>query len=340
MFMPKRVTAAIAGVAALALGLVGCSPSERDSTQGAKSAQSTAGTQSAQQSQAAEGNFPVTVASGVEGEGEEITLDEAPTKIVSLSPTSTEILFGIGAGEQVIAADEYSTYPTDAPKVDGLSGYNLNAESVIGYDPDLVVLSQDKPEFLEALKAVEIPVLVMPAAKTIDQVYDQIERLGAATGHVGDAVEVVANMQSDIDAAVASVPAEIREAGLTYYHEVSGDYYSVTDSTFLGNIYGLFGLKSIATGDKDYPQLSAEAIIDANPDLIFRANHKSENISVEDVAKRPGWDTIAAVKNGVIIDLDEDIASRWGTRVSQLVQMIAEELNAHAEALEKEAAAA
>lgn len=308
----SRSRSLLAGAAALvvsALALTGCASDGEEARGGADSG--------------GEGNFPVSVATGPAGSGQELTLDERPERIVSLSPTATESLFAIDADDQVVAVDEYSYYPAEAPVDEGLSGYRTSVEAVLAHDPDLVVIAMEEDSLLQGMAAVDVPVLFMPPAANLDDAYAQIETLGAATGNVGGAAEVVRDMSREIGEAVQSVPAEIRDAGLSYYHEVSSDHYSITDDTFLGTVYGQFGLESIATGDAEYPQLNAEAIVGANPDLIFLANSTSESMTAEDVAARPGWSEITAVKEGRIEALDGDLASRWGPRLPEFVRSIA-----------------
>lgn len=308
----SRSRSLLAGAAALvvsALALAGCASDGEEARSGADSG--------------GEGNFPVSVATGPAGSGQELTLDERPERIVSLSPTATESLFAIDADDQVVAVDEYSYYPAEAPVDEGLSGYRTSVEAVLAHDPDLVVIAMEEDSLLQGMAAVDVPVLFMPPAANLDDAYAQIETLGAATGNVGGAAEVVRDMSREIGEAVQSVPAEIRDAGLSYYHEVSSDHYSITDDTFLGTVYGQFGLESIATGDAEYPQLNAEAIVGANPDLIFLANSTSESMTAEDVAARPGWSEITAVKEGRIEALDEDLASRWGPRLPEFFRSIA-----------------
>lgn len=316
----RRVIGVFASLAAASAVLAGCSSNTNVEA-------NSAGPVSA-------GDFPVTVVSGDAQNGEDITIDSEPTRIVSLSPSVTEVLFDIGAGDQVVAVDEFSTYPEEAPLVDGLSGYMPNLESVLTYDPDLVVVSEYDESLATGLEAVDVPMLIIPAANDLDGVYEQVKRLGTATGNADDAEATVENMQASIANAIDSVPSEVKDAGLKYYHELDATYYSITDHTFLGNIYGLFGLSSIAENtDTDYPQLSAEAIIDANPDLMFFANLDSEGMSYEDVSDRPGWDSIKAVRNRALISLNEDLASRWGTRTADLIELIANDLKAKADTL-------
>ncbi|MFD6895763.1 ABC transporter substrate-binding protein [Rhodococcus sp. NPDC060086] len=274
-----------AGVAALALVIVGCSSGDdaaSDSTAPAESG--------------------------------------TPQAIVSLSPTTTEMLYAVGAGEQVIAVDDQSDYPEGVP-VTELSGYNPNVEAILGYDPDLVVATDDNGDLVAGLGNAGVEVLLLPAAVTLDDTYAQLEQVGAATGHVADAAELVAQMQTEIDEIVASVPE--RETPLRYYHELDNTFYSVTDDTYIGEIYSMLGLTSIATGGDGYPQLSSEYIVEQNPDLIFLADSQCCGVTPETVAERAGWAELTAVRDGQVHVLDEDIASRWGARVVDLVRELA-----------------
>lgn len=314
--LARAVGSALCGIAIAAAALVGCSSGEGETaSNSAKNADTTQ-------------NFPVTVKSGVSGEGESVTLEQKPERIVSLSPTATEVLYAIGAGEHVVAVDKHSNYPAGTPIVDGLSGFKSNLEAVVAHDPDLVVVSREDDTFVAGLHTAKIPVLVLPAAKKLDDVYSQIERLGAATGHIADATLRVSEMQSDIESAVKTVPESIKDAHLSYYHEISSKLYAAADSSFIGQVYALFGMRSIASGAKDYPQLTNEAVIDANPDVIFQANQGSEKITPQDLAARPGWNTINAVRTGAIVQLDQDLAARWGTRLPLLIKQVAEQLAA------------
>ena len=254
---------------------------------------------------------------------------DVPTRIVSLSPTHTEMLFAIGAGDQVIAVDDQSNFPAEAlDKPHDLSGYEPNVEAIAALKPDLVVIGDDFNNLTDQLGALGITVWSGPSAQTFDDIYTQVEQLGAATGHVGEAAELVSQIQTGIDDAVKSAP-KLTDAP-SYYHELDNTLYSVTSNTFIGKVYSLFGLQNIADtaeAGNDYPQLSAEFIVGQNPDLIFLADTKCCQQDAAAVAARDGWADIAAVKNGNVIALDDDIASRWGPRIVDLVQAIADALN-------------
>jgi iron complex transport system substrate-binding protein len=267
---------------------------------------------------ATDGGFPVEV-SDFNGA---VTIEAMPERIVSLSSTGTEMLFAIGAGEQVVAVDEFSTYPPEAPITD-LSGFTPNLEAIVGYEPDLVVISFDPGELVSGLEAVGVPALLLPTAMSLEDSYTQLEVLGAATGHVGKAAEVVAQMQADIDEIVATTTIP---AGVTFYHEVDATLFSASSNSFLGQIYGLLGMTNIADeADIDgngFPQLASEYIVSQDPDIIYLAD-VDFGVTPESLSGRPGWAEMTAVQSGAIVPLEAYLASNWGPRVVGLLELIA-----------------
>jgi ABC-type Fe3+-hydroxamate transport system substrate-binding protein len=245
-----------------------------------------------------------------------------PKRIVSLSPTATEMLFAVGAGSQVVAVDSNSNYPKEAPKTD-LSAYQPNLEAIAGYKPDLVVYSDDPGELAAGLAKLGIPAMAEPAATGLDGTYAQIDQLGRATGHEAEAARLTASMKAEIAKIVA---AGRPERHLTYYHELDKNLYTATSKTFIGQLYSLLGLENVADlADKDksgYPQLSAEYVVKADPDLIFLADTKCCGQSARTVAARDGWDQITAVRSDGVVELDDDVASRWGPRVVDFLKII------------------
>lgn len=251
-----------------------------------------------------------------------VTVPARPKRIVSLSPTHTETLFAIGAGPQVVAVDDYSNHPSNAPRTK-LSGFKPNAEAVIAYKPDLVVVSDDLNGIVKALEKVKVPVLLEPAPTDLNEAYDEINDLGQATGHTAEAKKLTADMRASIQKTVA---ASAKAKSLTFYHELDNKLHSVTSKTFVGQVYGLFGLRNIADkADKasgGYPQLSREYLLKQDPDLIFLADTKCCGQSAASLAERPGWSDLDAVKHKGVIELDDDIASRWGPRLPEFVKTI------------------
>ena len=248
-----------------------------------------------------------------------------PQRIISLSPTATESLFAIGAGPQVVAVDDQSDYPKNAPKTT-LSGFTPNVEAIAGYKPDLVVVSYDPNNLVSTLKGLGIQVLVQDAAKTLNDAYAQIVQLGQVTGHVKKANYVVATMKKRIAELVAKGTRRAR--GLTVFHELGPDLYSVTSNTFVGRVYSLFGLKNIADAadtatSGGYPKLSAEYVVSQSPDILVLADIACCGQTPQKVAARPGWSTVKAVRSSTIVRIDDSIASRWGPRIVNFVRAVA-----------------
>ena len=255
---------------------------------------------------------------------------DQPERIVSLSPTATEILFAIGAGDQVVAVDDQSNFPPEAPTTD-LSGFEPNLEAITELDPDLVVASDDLGGLVDGMEAVDVSVILQPAAVTLDDTYEQIAELGEVTGNAEEAAELSASMQAEIDEITEQVGDA--GAGLSYYHELDDLFFSATSGTFIGQIYGLLGLENIADAADDgsgFPQLSQELIIESDPDLIFLADTVCCGQDAATVAARPGWESIAAVTDGGVVELNDDVASRWGPRVVDFLQVVADAVTARA----------
>jgi iron complex transport system substrate-binding protein len=260
-----------------------------------------------------------------------------PTCIVSLSPTATETLFAIGAGKQVQAVDDDSDYPTTGLPKKRINSLNPSVEAVIGIckattsdkspKPDLVVISYDVNEIQQKLTAVGVKVLNQEPPTNVDGALAQIEQLGTLTGHVKSADKLAASIKATIAADIASVPKH-RGKILTAYYELSiKPYYSLTSSTFVGALLKSLGVTNIAdsqntSADAGYPELSNEYIVSANPKVIFLADTVSGGQSTSTVAKRPGWSKIAAVQDHEVIGLNDDIASRWGPRLSVLMNQL------------------
>jgi iron complex transport system substrate-binding protein len=263
--------------------------------------------------------FPVTVQTA----NGPVTITKRPTRIVSLSPTATEDLFAVGAGKQVVAVDDQSDYPKNAPKTK-LSGFTPNAEAVAAYNPDLVILSNDRA-FVGQLQKLGMTVLYEPAANTIAEAYDEIRQIAKATGHAAAGTAVVRGMQRKITTAIRSVPKSNRH--LTVFHELGPDYYSATSDTFIGKVYKLFGFRNIAdaadTSHTGYPQLSGEYILSANPQLVVLSDSVCCAQNASTVAARPGWSGVAAVKSKRVIPVDDSVASRWGPRLVDFIRAVA-----------------
>jgi iron complex transport system substrate-binding protein len=250
-----------------------------------------------------------------------------PKRIISLSPSATEILYAIGSGKQVIAVDDLSNYPSEAPMTK-LSAFNPNVEALLNYKPDLIILNADATKALEvkaALEKLKIKVFLERAPKTLREAYLEITALGRATGKISGAQSVVSDMKRKIAAAVKSGRTSKK---ISFFHELDNSLYTATSDTFIGKVYKDFNLINIAdpaaTADSaGYPQLQSEFVIKSNPKIVFLADAQYGE-SLATLTKRPGWSGIAAVKNQNVVSLPDDIPSRWGPRLVDFYQFIAD----------------
>lgn len=318
MKTPRTIRTPVVAALASLLVLAGCGSDDGDSDRADDPVETPGTADGTDSSTSDDGGFPVTVtpANG------EVTIDARPERIVVLAPSLTETVFAIGAGDQVIAVDEMSNFPEDAPVTD-LSGYEPNIEAIADQEPDLVIASDSPDDLVSGLGTVGVPVLMLPAAGDLDEAFAQIELVGVATGHADAAADLVEELQERVDTAIERVPDG---DPVTYFHELDDTLYTVTSSTFIGQMYGLAGFENIADdADPDghgYPQISDEALIEADPDAIFLADVDCCGQSAETVSKRAGWSEMTAVANGAIFELDDDIASRWGPRIVDLLEQL------------------
>jgi iron complex transport system substrate-binding protein len=266
--------------------------------------------------------YPLTISSG----GYSTTIAKKPTRIISLSPSATESLFEIGAGKQVLAVDSYSNFPKSAPITD-LSAFEPNVEAIIALKPDLVVLSVDAMKSMvvkEALEKLKIPVLMEKAPETLAQAYKEIEVLGEVTDHTSEAKKVTFKMAALIKSIINRTKKTVK---ITFFHELDNTLYSVTSDTFIGKVYKDFGLINIAdkaagADSYGYPQLSAEYLLKADPDVIFLADAEYGE-SAATVKARAGWSGITAVTKKNVFALPNDIPSRWGPRLVDFYRYVA-----------------
>jgi iron complex transport system substrate-binding protein len=308
--MPRTATARVTAILIAVATVVGGCGDDTDTASSETAAAPPAGADEA---------FPVVVTA----DNGAVELEEQPERIVSLSPSLTELLFAIEAGDQVVAVDRHSDFPAGTPVTD-LSGFKPNVEAIGGYEPDLVVVAGDRDGVVAALDTLGIPTLLLPRSASLDDVYRQIDVLGAATGHPDAAGTLADDLRSELERLRASVPERDRQ--LRYFYELSDDLYTVTSDTFIGELLGLAGMTSIADAVNDtaggFPRLSAEYVLDADPDLIFLAHTDGTGQDPAEVAARPGWDELQAVRNDAVVVLDSDISSRSGPRIVELLAAV------------------
>ena len=271
--------------------------------------------------QAAATKYPLTVKFG----GYTTKIAKKPTKIISLSPSATEIFFAIGAKSQILAVDNLSNYPAGTPMSE-ISAFEPNVEAILAKKPDLVLLSIDStkaPQIRNALVKLGIPVLMEKAPATLNDVYAENTLLGRVTDRSDGAAKLNASMAKSIKVVLAKAK---KSSKIRIFHELDDTYYSVTSNTFIGRVYKDFGAVNIADAasgadSSGYPQLSAEYLLKSDPQVIFLADAQY-GTTAESVSKRAGWSQISAVKNQKIVELPADIPSRWGPRLVDFYKLI------------------
>jgi iron complex transport system substrate-binding protein len=271
--------------------------------------------------QAAATKYPITVKFG----GYTTKIVKKPTKIISLSPSATEIFYAVGAGSQILAVDNLSNYPANAP-VSEISAFEPSVEAILAKKPDLVLLSIDStkaPQIRNALVKLGIPVLMEKAPATLKDVYAENTLLAKVTDRQAGAVKLNASMAKSIKEILAKAK---KSSKIRIFHELDDTYYSVTSNTFIGKVYKDFGAVNIADAaagadNSGYPQLSAEYLLKSDPQVIFLADAQY-GVTADSVSKRAGWSQISAVKNKKIVELPADVPSRWGPRLVDFYKLI------------------
>ncbi len=271
--------------------------------------------------QAATTKYPLIIKFG----GYTTKIAKKPTKIISLSPSATEIFYAIGVKSQILAVDNLSNYPAGTP-ISEISAFEPSVEAILAKKPDLVLLSIDStkaPQIRNALTKLGIPVLMEKAPATLQDVYAENTLLGRVTDRAAGAAKLNASMAKSIKDIVSKAK---KSSKVRIFHELDDTYFSVTSNTFIGKVYKDFGAINIADAaagadNSGYPQLSAEYLLKSDPQVIFLADAQY-GVTADSVSKRAGWSQISAVKNKKIVELPPDIPSRWGPRLVDFYKLI------------------
>ena len=256
-----------------------------------------------------------------------VRITNVPQRIISLSPSTTELLFAIGAGSQVVGATQHCNYPREAatlPRVGGGTLESLSREKIVDMEPDLVVCKWDNHEpLIDMLERFDIPVLAF-GPETLDELYKEALVLGRVTRCEAGAGELVAEMRRRVDsmtALVGSIPAENRR---TVFYEVWDEpLMSAGPNSFIGELLQLAGLRNIFSDTViRYPKVSAEVVVARNPDVILSPTTHATTVSREKILKRQGWNDVTAVREEQVFLIDGDQVSRCGPRLVDALEDI------------------
>lgn len=258
--------------------------------------------------------------------GREVVIEHKPERIVSLAPSKTEMLFALGLGEYMVGVSEYCDYPDaalDKPKAGSFSQPNI--EQIVALDPHLIVAVPLQEEELARLMELDLPVLVL-SPDTVEEIYHSLRQLGEATGVVEEAHLLVEQMQTRIGE-VSDRVAELSqgERKRVYYEVYADPLMSVGSTSVIHELIEQAGGDNIfADVDTAYPKISAEAVVDRDPDVIIFPNfHGTEGFLADEIYSRPGWDATTAVKQERVVGIDPDIISRSGPRVVEAIEQLA-----------------
>ncbi|MBN1426734.1 MAG: cobalamin-binding protein [Anaerolineae bacterium] len=260
--------------------------------------------------------------------GRSVTIDACPERIISLAPSITEMLYAIGAGEQVVGRTDYDNYPPEVeevPVVGGFDSASISVETILNLEPDLVIGgSVHHADLAKTLEDAGITVIVVEP-ESIAAIIETMQTLGAITGHGDEADAAVAGMQMRINAVtekIATIPENDRP--LVFYEVWHEPLMTASNQTFIGELITLAGGINIFSDlEEAYPTISAEEIIEQNPDVILGPSSHGDQLIAEMIAARPGWASLAAVQDEAIYIVDGDIISRAGPRVVDALEAIA-----------------
>lgn len=262
--------------------------------------------------------FPLTIADAL---GRSVTFERAPQRIVSIVPSNTEVLFALGLGDRVVAVDAFSDFPPDAADKPRVGDYlNPDIEGMVGAEPDVVLAAASHDAtVLPALERVGVPVVAIEP-DSVDGVLASIELIGQIAG----VPDRAATLSCDLAGRIAAVEAAVAEAERPrVFFEISADLYTVGPGSYIDDLIGRAGGANIAAdADSAWPQLSAEAVVAADPEVILLVDDVP-GAAAEAVAARPGWSDVAAVRSGRIAVLAADPVVRPGPRLADGLEEMA-----------------
>jgi iron complex transport system substrate-binding protein len=263
--------------------------------------------------------YPLTVPGT---DGRSVTFLGAPGRIVSLSPGHTEILYAVGAGGQLAGTDRFSDYPEAAKALPKIDYSNPNMEALVALRPDLLIASGRQRNQVPAFEQAGLRVLLLEEPGSVAGVLERIRLLGRITGHPEEGETLASRLQERVTAVTDRLTGV--SGGPRVYHEIDPKLYSAAPSSFVGDLYVLLKAQNIApSGGNSFPQLTAEAIIRADPEVIVLGDGIFPGGTPEEVKRRPGWSTISAVRNNRVYPVDDNTVSRPGPRVVDGLEQVA-----------------
>lgn len=268
-------------------------------------------------------SFPMTVTDFL---GHEVYIEERPVRIISMTPSITEILFALHLEDRIIAVTDYCNYPEAVVTKESVGGLDVGLEPILAKDPDLVVCTtMNTKETMERLKELGYPVLVIES-NSFDDIFPSISLIGEATGQIEEAQDLLGRMKRDLEELEAKLKG-VEEPTLVFYEVWDDPLMSVNKDTFIGEILTLAGGHSIThEAASAYPIVSIETLIDRNPEVyIIPTGHGAVQLS--DLDSRVGFDELDAIINNRVYVVDQDAITRPGPRIIQGLEILAKILH-------------
>lgn len=272
--------------------------------------------------QVEEATFPLTM---TDVTGNDITLEAPPERIISLIPSNTEILFGLGLNDEIVGVNDYDDFPAEAADKEKVGSTEFNIEQIIALSPDIVFAHESGIASLkgaiEQLEAADVKVYVVANADNFNETYTTIEQLGRATGKSSEAEKMIANMKTKTE----EVQAKLKDVeSKKVFVETSDEpeIYTPGKNTFMQEMLDMIHAENIAADTSDWYKIDAEQIIAKNPDVIVVTYNYVPDILTK-IPQRAGFDTITAVKNNAIVQVDENMTSRQGPRLADGLEELA-----------------
>ena len=262
-----------------------------------------------------------------DGLGREVTLKGPAQHVVSLAPSNTEILFAIGAGDQVVGRDQLSDFPDAAKSVTDIGSTfdALNTEKIVSLKPDLVLAAEiNTPEQVKQLEDLGLTVYYLKNPLTLEEMYKNLETVAKLTGHVQEAATLIESLKQRVAAVDAKI-APISSRPNVFYELDATDPakpYTAGKGTFITQLIDRAGGHNIAADLDGYPQMSLEQVVAADPAFIILGDARY-GVSPESIAQRPGWENLTAVKNGQVLPFNDDLVSRPGPRLVDALEELA-----------------
>ncbi|MFJ7934266.1 ABC transporter substrate-binding protein [Sporosarcina sp. NPDC096371] len=276
-----------------------------------------------QEDVASQKDFPLTITDAV---GNEITLEKAPETIVSMQSSNTEILFALGLNTEVIAVSDYDNYPAEALEKEKIGGQQFDVEKIVAMNPDIVFAHEmglsTGEEGLQQIRDAGIPVFVVKNAKDFEETYATIVTIGQATGKSEEAEKIIANMKEKVEEVTSKLASVDKKKTVFVETSPAPTIYTPGNNTFMNEILNMVGAKNISADQEDWFMMSPEEIVSRNPEVII-VMYSYIDTAVEDVYKRDGFDSITAIKNQAVVQVDENKTSRTGPRLAEGLEEVA-----------------